>query len=73
MKIRMADHSTQLQFIPAGVGSGVTGKNWKNQKVERKTKAVTFTIGPYLPRLNREGGMGSPESRLCSMPTYFEH
>ena len=45
-------------------GFGALGKNWKTQATSRNEMAIMFMELPALPRLNREGGKGSPRIRF---------
>lgn len=62
----MKPNRRQLQFILAGVGSGAAGKNKKIKATPRNKRAMPLTRNPNLPRLNREGSMGSPLIRLAN-------
>lgn len=62
--------SVSYQFMDVPFGLGALGKNWKIQATSRKDIAMILMALPDLPRLNREGGNGSPRIRFWRMPAH---
>ena len=59
------------QFMDVSVGFGALGKNWKIQATSRNDIAIMLMTLPAFPRLNRDGGKGSPYIRFRRMPAHF--
>ena len=53
-----------FQFMVDGVTGVASGKKEKMRKIDKKATAMPLINMPYLPRLQRAGGRGSPRCRL---------